>query len=159
TAQDAHFESAQSAEVGATPVASALILTGTLAVVPADILTGTDVGATATVTNAGASTATAVSGVVAVASTSGSQTFTLNLLAGETKPLALVLATSGLPAGVYTVVLSAGPTSQVLAMAPLRIHGPLQAPAIDSPANGARVPTARPTLAVSDVAHVEAFAV
>jgi subtilase family serine protease/Tol biopolymer transport system component/flagellar hook assembly protein FlgD len=159
TALDAQFESDHSAEVAATPVAPPLVLSGTLAVVPADVLAGGDASAIATIKNEGGSAVAGVSVVVEVASTNVSQSFAVDLAAGESKQLTAALAVGSLPAGTYTVLLKAGPTSQVLATALLRIHSPLSAPSIDSPADGSRVASARPTLVVNDVAHPDGVAV
>src|SRR5262249_32895821 len=135
--------------------AAAASITGTLSLAPSELLLGDSFDAAATVTNRGTSAVTGLP--LAVELTVGeaapvvrSAGTSVDLAPGETKTLTVRLAADGVPAGRWPVVLRRKDDGTTLDIGRLRVHGPLLPPSIDSPADGARVRTAHPTLAVNN---------
>jgi Tol biopolymer transport system component/fibronectin type 3 domain-containing protein len=143
------------ATAGFVVTPGAQVLTGALSAAPSDVFAGDAVTAHASVTNRGtlalpaqAVTVEIVSGASAVLEQR--ETTTVALAAGEVRTLEVGLTTSGLAAGPHTVRLRAGEDGPTLAVAPLRVHGPVSAPSLDAPADGSRVTTSHPTLVVNN---------
>ena len=131
------------------------VITGTVTAAPADVFAGDAVTAIVSVTNRGtaalpaqALTVDVVSGASAVLEQRERRT--VALAAGETRTLEVGLTGSGLAAGPHSLRLRAGDDGPTLALAALRVHGPVTPPSLDAPADGARVPTSHPTLSVNN---------
>ena len=149
TAVDLRFESPFSSEVAATAVP---VLSGTLLATPSDVLAGDAFSLSFTVRNDGAVTAVGV--VVTVdAGVLGSSDFGFDLDPGRSGAGVVTLQSAGLGFGPHGFTLRSASPAQVLAAATLVVHGPVSAPSVDSPADGARVPTDRPELRVNNGAN------
>jgi hypothetical protein len=141
------------AGVVVTPVPQAVAATVT--VDPPDVFAGDAVTARVSVTNRGlgvvsspAVTVDVVTG--AIAAVEQRQMVAIALSPGETRTVDVTLASTTLAAGAHTVRVRTGEEGPTLAQAPLRIHGPVSPPSLDSPADGVRVATPHPTLIVNN---------
>jgi subtilase family serine protease/flagellar hook assembly protein FlgD/fibronectin type 3 domain-containing protein len=137
---------------------SAPSLSGTLALDQADVFQDSRLEARLTISNRGVSSAMGLPVAVELRGASGAtlfarETLVLDLSAGETR-VAAVSLTAPAP-GAYLVFLRVGIPATTLSRVTLRVHGPITRPAIDSPADGARVPSPHPMLRVSNAVSPE----
>jgi subtilase family serine protease/flagellar hook assembly protein FlgD len=133
---------------------------GAIAATPGHVLQGDPFETPFTVTNIGQTRLAALSVTVEIVSGPAatvhlSQPTTIDLDPGHTVDSRPAFSASGLDPGAYTVRLRAGVPARTLARASLRVHGPIAAPSIDAPADGAVVATLRPSLVVNDAVSAE----
>ena len=139
---------------------AAVTVTGTLGLVPGEVLAGTTFNALVAVTNVGATplasypvaveVRTGATGALAVA-----ETLSLDLLPGQTRQATVPLSTAALAPAAYPVFLKGGPAQTSLDRARLGVHGLVAPPTIDTPAHGSRVDASHPVLSVNDGSIVE----
>jgi subtilase family serine protease/flagellar hook assembly protein FlgD len=140
--------------------AAAAVVTGRLALVPADVLRGTQAEARIAVTNEGAAAALGYPLSVDVvsgpsATVLATETLAADLPARGTATAMVSLATDALTPGAYIVRLRGGSPAATLDRARLGVHGVIAPPSIHSPSDGASVDTSHPLLTVNDATSPE----
>jgi hypothetical protein len=113
------------------------------------------VAAKATLSNAGETAVSAQPFAVQVTSAGTvllEHRLSVDLAAGQTQGAMVPLRTDALAPGLYSVLLRSLAPAQTLDRATLHVHGAIAAPSVDSPPDGARVPTAHPVLTVNNAA-------
>ncbi len=140
--------------------AAAQSFTGGLTLSPAHVLPGEATDAALAITNLGSVAAPGLPVAVEVVEGSTGAVLargmtTLDLEAGQTVTATVRVETGPIAPGAYAVFLRAGSPSQTLDRTALRVHGPITAPAIDTPADGSRVANAHPTLVVRNASSAE----
>jgi subtilase family serine protease len=146
------------AEAPLTVEPPVVTITGRLRLLPADVLRGDATRAESVVGNAGSSPLLAHPFRVDVvdgptSTTLVSAEFAADLQPGQSAAIEVALAVSALAPGRYPVFLRSG--SLTLGRSSLHVHAPITAPSTDSPADGARVATAHPTLVVNNASIEE----
>jgi subtilase family serine protease/Tol biopolymer transport system component/fibronectin type 3 domain-containing protein len=139
---------AASAETAITVQAPPPGFRGTLELAPAGVLRGDAAAANLTLSNGRDSAVSAQPFAVQVTSAGivvQEHSLSVDLAAGQTQSATLPLSTDLAP-GLYPVLLRSMAPAQTLARATLHVHGAIIAPSMDSPADGARVPTVHPVL-------------
>lgn len=136
-------------------------VSGALAVIPAAVLAGEAAEARLTLVNRGIAAIAGYPIAVEVvagpeASVRHSIPASVDLAAGESRPITLAIATGTLPPGPYSVRLRGGPLPITLDRASLVVHGPIAPPSPHAPTGGARVGTRQPSLEVNNAASAGA---
>jgi hypothetical protein len=139
--------------------ATAGAFAGTLTLDPSDVLAGDSTQAHVTVANGGREPAVNVPVAVdirdgAEATVLYSQLLAMDLPPGEARTADVSLVAR--EPGTYPVLLRVGAPPTTVARATLRVHGPITPPAVDSPADGARVASTHPELRVNNALSAQA---
>ena len=141
-------------------VTDVVSLRAVLALDPAHVLAGDPTTARATLTNVGSTAITDVPVTVVVTRPADgspllSGTGAVSLAVGESATVDVALDVAALEPGPYPVLLRAGTNTSSLARTVLWVHGAIVAPTVHSPAIGATVGTATPTLTVNNAQSID----
>lgn len=142
---------------------AAPVVIGTLAVAPAEVLAGQPSEARLTLENRGSAGVSGYPLVVDVVSGAEATVHfsvpaVVDLAVGAAHSLTLPIETGAIPPGRHVVRLRGGAVPVTLDRAALVVHGLVAPPSPHAPADGARVPTAHPSLVVNNASSAEGAA-